>query len=530
MEASSTTRSSVWLVEDSALEAEVARRALSPTYDVSLFAEGAAMIERLAVASPPSAIILDWRLPGLSGIEICKFVRSTWNQNALPILMLTGLSERADLVDAIFAGANDYLTKPYDSAELCARVAAVVRTRVLNDQLRDAEAREREARREAQAANVAKDEFLALTSHELRTPLNAILGWSTLMRSGQLDASGRLRAVETIERNARVVEDILDCSRVISGRLRIDEEPLNFAGVVAAALESLTPLFRKKGVELSVDIDPEVIHVKVKGDAERLQQIAWNLVSNAIKFTPAGGLVAVSLRRDGATTSLTVRDTGEGIDASFLPFVFERFRQGESTTTTRRHGGLGLGLAVVWSLVEAHHGAVTAASEGPGRGAMFVVTLPILESPNEAVLARPPTPVGTTAVRLDGIKVLVVDDEADGRELVMAALRLRGAGVTSADSAESGLSLLDEIRPGVLVSDLGMPRVDGLDLIRAIRRRSPENGGHTAAVAVSAHARDEDRQRALDAGFDQYLSKPLSPEVLASTVADPSARHRKETG
>lgn len=532
MNRSSASRPIVWLVEDRALEAEVAKRALTITYDVTVFAEGAVMIERLAAVAPPTAIILDWRLPGLSGLEVCKFVRASWNQNALPILMLTGLSERADLVDAISAGANDYLTKPYDTAELLARVATVVRTRMLNDRLQEAEASEREARREAQAANLAKDEFLAMTSHELRTPLNAILGWATLMRSGQLDASAYFRAIETIERNARVqgklIEDILDCSRIISGNLRIDEVPLNLGSVVKAALDALMPTIRKKGIEVAIEIDPEA--TQVKGDVERLQQIAWNLVSNAVKFTPKGGTVDVRLKRQGSTTRFTVRDTGEGIEADFLPHVFERFRQGQAGTTTRRHGGLGLGLAVVRSLVEAHHGTVSAASEGSGKGATFEVVLPLFESADaERVDSERPAALSKKEARLDGVKILVVDDEADSRDVVMTALRLHGADVVSAESVENGLLVIDEQKPSALVSDIGMPRVDGLEFIRTIRQRAPSNGGRIIALAVSAYARDEERQRALDAGFDDYLAKPLSPDDLVSTVADLLAQ-RGETG
>jgi signal transduction histidine kinase len=521
----------VWLVEDSALEAEVARRALSTTYDVAVFSDGATMLERLATTPPPSAIVLDWRLPGLSGLDVCKFVRATWNQNALPILMLTALTEPTDLVDAMSAGANDYLTKPFNSAELCARVGTVVRTRMLNDRLKEAEAREREARREAQAANLAKDEFLATTSHELRTPLNAILGWATLMRSGQLDPSGYSRAIETIERNAKtqgkLIEDILDCSLIISGRLRLEKEPLNFGGVIKSALESLMPVLTKKGVDFSIHVDPAA--TQVRGDAERLQQIAWNLVSNAVKFTPKGGSVTVRLERERSMARLSVKDDGDGIEADFLPHVFERFRQAHASTT-RRYGGLGLGLAVVRHLTEAHGGTVTASSEGRGKGATFVVLLPILETSDKAISERPPPIARDADVRLDGVKVLVVDDEADSRELMTAALRMRGAEVTSAESAESGLQLLDRIRPNVLVSDIGMPRFDGFEFIRSLRRRPPENGGLLSAIAVTAYARDEDRRQAVDAGFDEYLSKPVNHDELAAAVADLASRGPREAG
>jgi signal transduction histidine kinase len=528
-QAASAARPIVLLLEDSLLEAEIARRTLSVDYEMEVFSDGATMLERLAVAARPSAILLDWRLPGLSGLEVCKFIRATWNQNALPVLMLTGLSERADLVDAISAGANDYLTKPYDAAELGARVAAAVRTRNLNDRLQEAEERERDARREAQAANLAKDEFLAMTSHELRTPLNAILGWAKLMRSGQLDPSGYFRAVETIERNAqtqgKLIEDILDCSRIISGRLRLEKERLNFGGVIKGALESVAPLVRKKGVELSVHLDPAA--TQVEGDGERLQQIAWNLVSNAVKFTPKGGRVDVRLERDGETARLSVKDTGEGIDLEFLPHVFERFRQGQGSST-RRHGGLGLGLAVVRHLVEAHGGKVSAASEGLGMGATFVVLLPLVDASEKVVSERPsPLPQGDT--RLDGLAVLVVDDEADSRELMATALRMWGAEVTTADSAAEGLQSLGERPPRVIISDIGMPRVDGIEFIRTVRSRNAENGERVAALAVSAYARDEDRRRALDAGYDGYLSKPVSPKELAATVAELSKRRHADS-
>jgi signal transduction histidine kinase len=456
----------------------------------------------------------------LSGLEICKFVRATWNQNALPILMLTGLSERGDLVDAISAGANDYLTKPYDHAELCARVATVVRTRALNDQLEATEARERDARREAQAANAAKDEFLAMTSHELRTPLNAILGWAKLMRTGQLDASGYFRAIETIERNAhaqgKLIEDILDCSRIISGQLRIDKAQVNFGGVVKNALEAVTPLARKKDVEVSLHVDPDA--TQLAGDADRLQQIVWNLVSNAVKFTPRGGHVAVRLERDGARAKLSVEDDGEGVDPTFLPHVFERFRQ-EHVSTTRRHGGLGLGLAVVRHLVEAHDGTVAAASAGIGKGATFVVSLPLVDV-GQAVSERPTPTTQVREARLDGIDILVVDDDPDGRDLVAAALRLQGANVTTAESAAQVLDVIEKLAPRVIVSDIGMPRMDGVELIRELRRRPGSARERLRAIAVSAYAREEDRARAIDAGFDEYLTKPLDPRVLVAVVAN----------
>jgi CheY-like chemotaxis protein len=283
----------------------------------------------------------------------------------------------------------------------------------------------------------------------------------------------------------------------------------------------------KKGVDLAVSVDPEA--TQVAGDAERLQQIAWNLVSNAVKFTPKGGRIEVRLEREEDMARLSVKDDGEGIDPDFLPYVFERFRQGHGSTT-RRHGGLGLGLAVVRHLTEAHGGTVTVASPGRGKGATFVVMLPLLASSNKAISERPLPAGHSSDVRLHGVKVLVVDDEADGRDLIAAALRVRGAEVTCADSAENGLELLDAVQPHVLVSDIGMPRLDGFEFIRSIRRRKAETGGLLAALAVSAYARDEDRERAAEAGFNGYLSKPVSPETLAATVADLASRRREGWG
>ncbi len=369
-----------------------------------------------------------------------------------------------------------------------------------------------------------------MTSHELRTPLNAILGWAKLMRTGQLDASGYFRAIETIERNAqaqgKLIEDILDCSRIISGQLRLDKEPLNFGGVIKSALESATPLARKKEIELSLHVEPDA--TQLVGDADRLQQIVWNLVSNAVKFTPTGGHVEVRLVRAGSTAKLSIEDDGEGIDLAFLPHVFERFRQAH-VSTTRRHGGLGLGLAVVRHLVEAHGGTVSAESDGPGRGATFVVTLPLVVDARQAVSERPtPTTIAREA-RLDGVDILVVDDDPDGRDLIAAALRMQGANVTTAESAEQVLEVIDALAPGVVVSDIGMPRMDGVELIRELRRRPGSARERLRAIAVSAYARDEDRVRAIDAGFDEYLTKPLDPRALVAAVAHVVALGAKES-
>jgi signal transduction histidine kinase len=512
------TRHAVWIVEDSALEAEVAKRALETIYDVVVFVEASGMLEALASRPAPSAIVLDWQMPGLPGLEACKFVRATRNQNALPILMLTVLSERADLVEAITAGANDYLTKPYDGNELLARVAAVVRTKQLYDRLVEAELRER-------AANQAKDDFLALASHELRTPLNAILGWVQLMGSGQLDASGFFRAVETIERNAKLqvklIEDILDGSRIMAGKERLEIAPFDLSSLVQSVVESVQPALDTKKITLTLALDAAAS--PLSGDAERIQQVLSNLLSNALKFTSKGGHIEIRSARVADTITLSVRDDGQGIAPDFLLHVFDRFRQAAGTSS-RRHGGLGLGLSLVRHFVEAHDGTVTVASEGLGRGAEFVVTLPAPVAIGDRM-----TPTGSSRrksdlARLAGLQVLVVDDDADERDLVATALRVRGAVVTLADSAESALALLDTVNPAVIVSDIAMPNADGFDLIRRLRERPNGNRKHVHALALTAYARDENRGKALAAGFDMYLAKPVNASELASAVAELSSR------
>ncbi|HEY5955486.1 MAG TPA: ATP-binding protein, partial [Polyangiaceae bacterium] len=376
----------------------------------------------------------------------------------------------------------------------------------------------------AEIANRAKDEFLATASHELRTPLNAILGWARLLQSGQLDASGYLRGVETIERNARaqvrLIEDILDGSRMITGKLHLEIRVLDMTQLVRAALDAVRPAAEAKSIALTLALDPAA--AQMTGDPERLQQVVWNLANNAIKFTPKGGAVHVGLRRSGSDVELTVADTGQGIDVEFLPYVFERFRQGEGTTT-RRHGGLGLGLALVRHLVEAHGGTVRAESAGTGQGATFSVHLPAQTVVKDSPESMRPTPVmneavSFTAAALSGISVLVVDDDADARDLVATALRAKGAQVTTAPSAQRALELLSQSMPTVLISDIAMPELDGYELIRRVRALEP-GGGALAAIALTAYAREEDRRRALEAGFHTHVAKPVEPSELVRVVA-----------
>jgi signal transduction histidine kinase/ActR/RegA family two-component response regulator len=378
--------------------------------------------------------------------------------------------------------------------------------------------REHTARAEAESANRMKDEFLATVSHELRTPLNAILGWSHILRRGKPDEATVARGVEVIERNAQtqaqLIEDILDASRVITGSLRLNRGPVDLATVINAAADSVRLGAEAKGIHLAVVLDPAARHLA--GDASRLQQVVWNLLSNAVKFTAAGGRVEARLQRVDGQTQITVTDTGEGVSADFLPFIFDRFRQADSTIT-RRHGGLGLGLAIVRTLVELHEGSVQAESAGEGYGTSFVVRLPLAEP---AADARTGAPAGGGArPALQGTQILVVDDDQDALDMLTVVLTEAGAAVRTAASATEALALLRWIRPDVLVSDLAMPDEDGYSLIRNLRAIERESGRETPAVALTAYVRVQDRARAQAAGFNVFVEKPVDPEELIAVLA-----------
>jgi signal transduction histidine kinase/ActR/RegA family two-component response regulator len=376
--------------------------------------------------------------------------------------------------------------------------------------------------REAQAANRLKDEFLAIVSHELRTPLNAIMGWASLLRTGRLDPVRSAQALDTIERNVRtqaqIVADLLDVSRIITGKLALDVQLVDLVPVVEAALDVLRPAAAGKQIALDARLEPVG---PVSGDPQRLQQVVWNLLSNSVKFTPPGGRVEVVLARVGQAARIHVRDTGQGIPADFLPHVFDRFRQADASTT-RRHGGLGLGLAIVRHLVELHGGHVEAASDGPDRGATFTVTLPLrpLQMPLQLPRADadPELDAAELAV-LRGLHVLVVDDEPDTREVAAAVLERCGCRVSLADGAAPALALFDRDRPDVLLVDLAMPGEDGYSLLRRVRGRPPGEGGQVPAAALTAHASTEDRARALAAGFQMHLAKPVTAGTLAWATA-----------
>jgi signal transduction histidine kinase/ActR/RegA family two-component response regulator len=391
---------------------------------------------------------------------------------------------------------------------------------------------ERAARAEAEVANRAKDDFLATVSHELRTPLNAILGWTVVARR---QAPAELeRALSIIERNARaqtrIIEDVLDVSRIVGGKLRLDVVAVDVAAAIEGALETVRPEAEAKGVTLTADVGSVGV---IAADGDRLQQIVWNVLTNAIKFTPESGNVELAAARLGPRIVIRVTDSGEGIEPSFLPHLFEPFRQADGSTT-RRHGGLGLGLAIVRQLVHAHGGTIRADSEGPHKGSTFTIEIPARSLPavapapgrgssapsSEEELASAPTPTGGTQdIRLDSVRVLVVDDEEDARALVDEILSESGAIVKRAARAAEALELIPRFRPHVLVSDVGMPDMDGFELLEQVRRLSPDQGGLTPAIALTAYGRSEDLKRAAAVGFALHVVKPVEPGALVSAVA-----------
>jgi signal transduction histidine kinase/CheY-like chemotaxis protein len=387
---------------------------------------------------------------------------------------------------------------------------------------------ERAARLEAERVSRVKDEFVATLSHELRTPLHAILGWTHVLMnpsSREVHLEAGLRAIERNARaQARMIDDLLDMSRIISGKVRLDVQRIALAPLIVAAVESIRPAADAKAIELKVALDAAA--GPIHGDPNRLQQVIWNLLSNAVKFTPPGGRVVVSLERSDAQVTIAVSDSGEGIAPQFLPYLFERFRQADASTT-RQHGGLGLGLSIIKQLVELHGGAVGAESAGPGQGSTFRVSLPI-RGPALEPAPTPPSPppqaelpalsAGTATVPLAGLRVLVVDDVTDARELMQVLLQDQQASVISADSGAQALELLREQRPDLILCDIGMPQMDGYQLIRALRALPPEEGGTTPALAITAFARPEDRRRAIESGYDGHLAKPVAADALLAAI------------
>jgi PAS domain S-box-containing protein len=424
----------------------------------------------------------------------------------------------SERTERIVVGIAAQAAVAIDNARLYEDVKAAAAER---EQLLEAE---RAARSEAERVSLLKDEFLATLSHELRTPLNAILGWSQLLISPGADSDELPEGLEAIARNARaqaqLIEDLLDMSRIISGKVRLDVQLVDPALVVDGAVESVRPSAEAKGIRLRKLLDPRA--GPVSGDPNRLQQVIWNLLTNAIKFTPKGGRIDVQLQRVNSHLEIVVRDSGMGIPVDFLPHVFERFRQADASTT-RTHGGLGIGLSIVKHLIELHGGTVSATSAGEGTGSTFMINLPLAPIRVESGREHPTSPRFSAMVYdqfdLTGVKVLVVDDEADARQLIKRILVQCQAEVLVASSAAQAIELLEQQRPHVLVSDIGMPERDGYDLIRQVRKLASSQGGHTPAVALTAFARSEDRTRAMVAGYNMHIAKPVEPHELLATVA-----------
>ena len=560
----------ILIIDDSPEDREVYRRMLSQDSEHQYRFLDAEMGEEgleIAFTEHPDCILLDYRLPDVDGLEFLTRLRE---RERVPVVVLTGQGNEAVAVEAMKGGAQDYLLKGavtrqgLQSAvrnaiekvslqrEVEARTVELARANAelqtmyseletlvhqrtaelsrANEELKSEVAVRQELRRQAEEANRMKDEFLATLSHELRTPLNAMLGWAQVLRLGKLDSAAAARALETIERNARaqaqLIADLLDVSRIITGKLRLDLQPVELPRIIEATLDSARPGADAKGIRLDVSLDR--LTSPVLGDTDRLQQVIWNLLSNAIKFTPSGGIVMVRLQESGGNAEIRVVDTGAGIRPDFLPYVFDRFRQAESAIT-RSHGGLGLGLSIVRHLVELHGGSVAVHSEGEGKGAAFTVRLPVRQTMVDDASALEDTIDFTARVwdskgMLAGVRVLVVEDEDDTRELLAIALEQCGAQVTAVPSAADALASLDRQPPDVLVSDLAMPDEDGFSLIRKVRSRDTGRGGAVPAAALTAYARTEDRVRALAAGFQKHLPKPIDPSELIAAVASLAGR------
>lgn len=397
------------------------------------------------------------------------------------------------------------------------------RLREQSELLQSALENEQAAREEAETASRLKDDFLATVSHELRSPLSAILGWATMLNKGKLEEATVRNALAVIERNARaqagIVNDILDVSRIINGNLQINSKPVETDALIGEAIETLRPAAIAKSITLTVALDE--IEGAVIGDSNRLRQVVWNLVSNAIKFTPENGRVEISLRRTGSQAEIKVRDDGAGIDEQFLPYVFERFRQNDSSMT-RAQGGLGLGLSIVRHLIELHGGTVTAESAGANLGATFTVRLPLAKRGDDFAAANGVAKeiMSADAPDIRGLRVLIVDDDTDTLEVLRVVLKQYGARVRIAVSTADALEVFREWKPDVLISDLAMPVEDGYALISKIRALSPEQGGNIPAAALTAYATETDRIKSRAAGYQIHIAKPVDPTAIAAAVAE----------
>jgi signal transduction histidine kinase len=481
----------------------------------------------------PRLAIVDVGLPDMSGHEVCRRIKAETSTSSLPVLQVSAtFVTDGDTVLSLDSGADASLIEPIEPPVLVATVRALLRTRQADDAMREALAREQAARTAAEEANRVKDEFLAVLSHELRSPLAAILSWATLLRGGTLDEARREQGLEAIERNAnlqrKLIEDLLDVSRIISGKSMLELGRVDLGPAINAAIESIRSAADAKGIEIVSTVDPQV--VPLRADATRLHQVIWNLLSNAVKFTPRGGRVHIEVAQSGSDAVIRVSDTGVGISPQFIPHVFERFRQADSSTT-RAEGGLGLGLSIVRHIVELHGGSVVADSGGDGRGAEFTVRLPLPPASagdghaagagkgagRAGSVGRGSGDGAAGGARLDGVHVLIVEDDPDAREALAAILGARGADVTATDSVAAAKRELEANGFDVVLSDIGMPSEDGYSFIRQLREH--EAWRAMPALALSAYANSAEVRRTREAGFDATLAKPVDAERLVAEVA-----------
>ena len=470
-----------------------------------------------------AVVLLDVMMPGLDGFETARLIRQRPKTQHTPIIFITAAADQRDFVERAYElGAVDYIAKPFIAQVLRAKVAAFVSLTVQQELLRraaDRAAADREARAVAEAEARSRDELIAVVSHELRSPLNAILGWAEMLKSQRLSPAQQQRAVDTIVRSARaqaqLIEDLLDMSRIRAGKLRVEKRPMQLAHTVNAAVEMIRPVAQAKNVTVTT----ELAYGHVEGDAQRLQQVALNLINNALKFTPSGGRVDVKLARIDGAWELRVRDTGAGIEPEFLPRMFEWFTQSRAGADPR-HGGLGLGLAIVKHIVAAHGGEVGVESAGVGHGATFIVRLPATltttaDAPRDgqdAGITHERAPIaGPDEPRLDGMRVLVVDDEKDSREMLATIFADAGALVEIAESSARALEAIGRTRFNIVVSDISMPGEDGWSFVRRLK-------GAVPAVAVSALDSPDDQARSLEAGYVSHVGKPVRADELVGLV------------
>jgi signal transduction histidine kinase len=539
-------RARILLADDNADMREYVRRLLAPKYEVVAVADGETALGT-ARHKDFDLILSDVMMPKLDGFGLLKALRGDDRTATIPVILLSARAGEESSVEGFGAGADDYLVKPFSARELLARVEAHLSLQRIRRESEEAllklMASEQEARKSAEIANHIKDDFLALLSHELRTPLNAIVGWTHLLKSGKLNDLDRRRGIEVIERNAAaqraIIDELLDISRIVTGKLKLDPKPVELSGVIESAIDAIRPAADAKNIQIFTALDNTA--ELVMGEPVRLQQVVWNLLSNSVKFTPNHGHIEIELKPAGRNVQIVVRDTGEGIDAEFLPYMFERFRQAD-TSSRRVHGGLGLGLSIVSSLVGMHGGEVKAASDGRGKGATFTVALPMLSvsdldglsevSPefSAQLLTFRPQQNGAADKNVElypellkGVRVLSVDDQQDTRELITLALARYGAEVKAIDSASTALQLIKEWKPHVVVSDIGMPGMDGYDFMRRLRELETE-GERIPAIAVTGYAGAIDESKALDAGYEVHLSKPIELNKLVSVIARVSRR------